>query len=127
MARIVHLAIKVDDLEAASRFYEEVFGFRHTETNSKRGHTSRHLTDGTFDLALVKYESETTTEADYAGPGPRLHHFGIAVDKTESFEEALRRHGCEILSKPGVLPIKFRAPGGVVAEISKAEDFPGVG
>ncbi len=126
MARIVHLAIKVDDLESASRFYQEVFGFTHTETTSRRGHTSCHLSDGTFDLALLKYESEATTEADYAGPGPRIHHFGIAVENTESFEEQLRRYGCEILSKPGVMPIKFRAPGGVVAEISRAEDFPGV-
>src|SRR5262249_18827301 len=28
MPRIVHIAIKVDDLEKATKFYEEVFGFR---------------------------------------------------------------------------------------------------
>jgi hypothetical protein len=31
--------------------------------------------------------------------------------------------GCEILSKPGVLPIKFRSPFGVVAEISPPNYF----
>jgi hypothetical protein len=30
----------------------------------------------------------------------------------------LAKFGCEIISAPGVIPIKFRAPGGTVAEIS---------
>ena len=29
----------------------------------------------------------------------------------------LAKFGCEIISDPGVIPIKFRAPGGTVAEI----------
>jgi hypothetical protein len=29
----------------------------------------------------------------------------------------LQKFGCEIISDPGVIPIKFRAPGGTVAEI----------
>ena len=28
MARIVHIAVKVDDLEKATEFYENTFGFR---------------------------------------------------------------------------------------------------
>src|SRR5438445_527305 len=32
MPRIVHIAIKVPDLEQATRFYEDVFGFRQTNT-----------------------------------------------------------------------------------------------
>ena len=53
MARIVHLAIKVDDIEKAAAFWEQVFGFRRSDVQKKRGHTSCHLTDGEFDLALV--------------------------------------------------------------------------
>jgi hypothetical protein len=29
----------------------------------------------------------------------------------------IRRFGCEIISDPGVIPVKFRAPGGTVLEI----------
>jgi len=32
MNRIVHLALKVENLEKATRFYEEVFGFKEVET-----------------------------------------------------------------------------------------------
>ena len=32
MARINHVALKVTDLEAATKFYENVFGFRQVKT-----------------------------------------------------------------------------------------------
>lgn len=126
MARIVHLAVKVEDLESAAEFYEKVFGFRRSSTVSKRGHTSCHMTDGSFDLALIKYDSEDVPEAGLAGPGPRLHHIGIAVDDVEQTQKKLTEYGCEILSQPGVMPIKFRSPDGVIAEVGPAEVYPGV-
>ena len=63
MPRIVHIAIKVDDLEKATKFYEDVFGFLQTGTGYARGHVSRHLTDGNIDLALMVYDSEDVEEA----------------------------------------------------------------
>jgi lactoylglutathione lyase len=53
MARINHVALKITDLEAATKFYENVFGFRQVKTGRSRGHISRHLTDGNIDLALM--------------------------------------------------------------------------
>jgi lactoylglutathione lyase len=126
MARIVHLAIKVDDIEKAAAFWEQVFGFRRSDVQKKRGHTSCHLTDGEFDLALVQYESEQTVEADWAGPGPRLHHLGFAVSDYAGKAQELENQGCTILSQPGVLPIKVRAPHGIVAEVGPATIYPGV-
>ena len=35
MNRIVHLALKVENLEKATRFYEEVFGFKEVEPMRK--------------------------------------------------------------------------------------------
>jgi lactoylglutathione lyase len=80
MARIVHIALKVDDLEKATEFYEKGFGFTEMETGQVRDHTSRHLTDGTIDLALIKYDSEDSAEARASGLGPCIHHFAIEVD-----------------------------------------------
>ncbi len=117
MARIVHIALKVDDLETTSQFYEKLFGFKPVETSKVRDHTSRHLSDGTIDLAIIKYDSEESAEARASGTGPCIHHFGIEVDDLEQTAEKLRTMGCEIISDPGVTPVKFRAPGGTVAEI----------
>ena len=115
--RIVHLAIKVEDLEAATRFYENVFGFKQVATGRNHQHISRHMTDGKFDLALMVYDSEDAYEAQLAGPGPRIHHWGIEVDDRDGFAEKIARHGGAILSKPESMTIKFRAPDGTHAEI----------
>jgi catechol 2,3-dioxygenase-like lactoylglutathione lyase family enzyme len=117
MPRIVHIALKVKDLDKASEFYEKVFGFVPTETAKVRDHTSRHLSDGEMDLALIRYDSEESAEARAAGEGPCIHHFAIEVDNTDKYVAQLGKFGCEIISDPGVIPVKFRAPGGTVAEI----------
>jgi len=117
MARINHIALKVTDLEAATRFYENVYGFRQVHTGRSRGHISRHLTDGYVDLALMLYDSEDDAEARLVGPGPAIHHFGIEVDDHEAFATKVQANGGVILSKPGEVPIKYRAPDGTVAEI----------
>jgi lactoylglutathione lyase len=117
MSRIVHIALKIDDLEKTTKFYEQVFGFKEVETSKVRDHTSRHLTDGTIDLALIKYDSEESAESLASGRGPCIHHFGIEVDDLKEAAAELARFGCDVVSDPGEIPIKFRAPGGTVAEI----------
>ena len=117
MARIVHLAIKVDNLDEATKFYEDVFGFRQLKTGRNGAHVSRHMTDGAIDLALMVYDSEDSPEAQLAGPGPRLHHWGIEVDDQTGYAEKIKAAGGTILSKPGTGALKFRAPDGTIAEV----------
>ena len=117
MARIVHIALKVDDLGKSTEFYEKVFGFKDMETAKVRDHTSRHLSDGTIDLALIKYDSEGSAESLASGTGPCIHHFAIEVDDFDKYLAGIGKYGCEIISDPGVVPVKFRAPGGTVTEI----------
>jgi lactoylglutathione lyase len=117
MARIVHIAIKVDDLEKTSQFYENVFGFKEMDTSKVRDHTSRHLSDGAIDLALIKYDREESSESLASGQGPCIHHFAIEVEDIDKYVAEIGKYGCEIISDPGVVPVKFRAPGGTVMEI----------
>jgi lactoylglutathione lyase len=119
-SRIVHVAIKVQDLEKATRFYENVFGFRQVKTARNGQHISRHMTDGETDLALMIYDSEDADEAQLAGPGPRIHHWGLEVADRAAFAEAITQQGGRILSKPEANALKFRAPDGTVAEIVSA-------
>jgi hypothetical protein len=37
--------------------------------------------------------------------------------------DTLRRRGCEVISGPGVVPIKFRIPGGTIAEFAPRGHF----
>ena len=123
MARIVHIALKVNDLDKSTTFYEEVFGFKQVKTMRNGEHVSRHMTDGAIDLALMKYDSEEAEEATLAGSGPRIHHWGIEVADRAAFAETIKEHGGQILSKPEANALKFRAPDGTVAEIVTAGSF----
>jgi len=81
MSRIVHLALKVEDLERTTEFYQKVFGFKEMNTEKVRDHTSRHLSDGVLDVALIKYDAGTASaESKAAGEGPCIHHFAVEVD-----------------------------------------------
>ncbi len=123
MARIVHIALKVDDLEKSRQFYQKVFGFRPVNITKTRDHTSCHLSDGAIDLALIKYDSEESAEARASGPGPCIHHFAIEVEDFDQAVAEIGKMGCEIISDAGVIPVKFRAPGGTVAEIVPKERY----
>jgi len=117
MPRINHVALKVTDLEAATRFYENVFGFRQVKTGRSRGHISRHLTDGYIDLALMVYDSEEDEEARLVGAGPAIHHFGIEVEDRGSFIAKIEANGGKLLSNPDSGTVVFRSPDGTIAEI----------
>lgn len=123
MPRINHIALKVDDLEAATRFYENVYGFRQVKTGRSRGHISRHLTDGYIDLALMVYDSEDDPEARLVGAGPAIHHFGIAVEDRQAILERITANGGVILSDPAAGTVKYRAPDGTISEIADPDRY----
>ena len=123
MARINHVALKVADLDQATRFYETVFGFRQVGTGRSRGHVSRHLTDGYVDLALMVYDSEEDEEAKLVGEGPAIHHFGIAVEDREDILAKIEAAGGTILSKRDAGTVKFRSPDGTIAEIAAPDRY----
>ena len=121
--KIDHLAIRVDDLEAAGEFYEGVLGFTDVRQGHTRDHYSRHLTDGRIDVALVQYDRDAASRESEVGGGPCIHHFGVSVDDVDAWTDRITALGCEIISKPGVVPVKFIAPGGVVMEFAPSGHF----
>lgn len=118
MSRIVHLSLKVDDIEKTGDFYKKMFNFQDAETKKTRDHTSRHMTDGEIDFTLIKYDAGTTSaESTASGDGPCIHHFAVEVEDLEQSTKDIQSFGCEVISDPGVIPVKFRDPGGTIAEL----------
>jgi catechol 2,3-dioxygenase-like lactoylglutathione lyase family enzyme len=114
--KITHLALKVVDADQAAKVFKDVFGFIETDRRRDGDHVSLHLTDGSFDLALVTFDSEhPDSMGGVVGEGPCIHHFGIDVDDTAKFSEELKQAGAEILTdptRPDAKTIKFTVPGG---------------
>jgi lactoylglutathione lyase len=105
-------------LRRDTEFYQKVFGFKEVETRKTRDHLSRHLTDGGYRFHAHQVRSgDAVRGAKASGDGPCIHHFAIEVDDLEKSTAELGKYGCEIISDPGVVPVKFRAPGGTVAEL----------
>src|SRR5262245_35705742 len=111
-------------MEEATAFYQKVYAFREVETRKTSDHISRHISDGKIDLTLMKYDVRTISrESMAAGAGPCIHRFAIEVDDVKVLTADLNKYGCEMISDPGVIPVKFRAPDGIVAEIVPAERY----
>ena len=51
------------------------------------------------------------------GAAPFYHHIAVEVDHLPAATKQVQRYGCAIISDPGVIPVKFRAPGGTVCEL----------
>ena len=122
MARIAHIAVKVEDIGRTSKLYRDVFGFAHTGTHitpagaaNEHTHTTQHLCDGSIDLALVYY-SEDHGEPN-ALPAEGIDHIGIADSDLAAAAERIKSNGGEVIGAPGVEPMKFRMPGGIIAEV----------
>jgi len=128
-AEIVHLALKVKNIDESLRFYSQIFGFKHTGTRRAgplKDHMSCWLTDGTVGFTLIQYDSEDAPEAKEAGVGPCIHHFGISVppEELDEYINSIKKAGCKIISPPGVNPMKFRTVDGVIAEVGTPDKFP---
>jgi lactoylglutathione lyase len=117
MTRIAHIAVKVDDLDAAAEFYENVFGFSSVGKSRSEDRARRGVSDGEINLTFLKYDDEESALATAAGQGPCIHHFAIEVDDVSKYVTRVREFGCEILSDPARPPVKFRVPGGPIVEI----------
>ena len=122
--RIAHIAVRVDDMKEARDFYEGVLGMTEVRSEHHREHFSCHLTDGHIDLSILQYDKGSKTkEALSAVKKPYIHHIVFKVDDLEKGIAELKERGYEIITDHGVIPVKFRAPGGTVAEIAPTGRF----
>lgn len=114
---VTHLAIKVMDLDKSVAYYRDVFGYEVINSLWHNGHVSCHLKGAGINLTLLKYDSEDSPEALYAGTGATIHHIGIESDDLEGTAAKLVAAGCTLLSEPTSTPVKYRAPDGTIAEL----------
>lgn len=119
---IAAITLFVEDLEAARRFYQEVFRLHvfHEDDNSavfRFGDTLVNLLRASEAPSLVAPDTVAPPEA-----GIRFQ-FTLGVEDVDSMADELRGRGVELLNGPmdrpwGVRTASFRDPGGHIWEIA---------
>src|SRR5262249_29361690 len=119
---IAHITLFVEDLEAAKRFYREVFelpvAFEDDDSAGfKFGETHVNLLKVSEAPELVDPASVATRDA-----GVRFQ-FTLFVDDVDAMRDQLRERGAGLLNGPvdrpwGIRTASFRDPGGHIWEIA---------
>ncbi len=110
-ARLVginHVALEVDDIDAALEFYGRLFGF---ELRGRHGSRMAFLDAGDQFLAL---------SAPRRQPPDRSRHFGLVVDDRDAVRAALERAGAEIVPGRG---LDFLDPWGNRVEVVQYDEI----
>jgi methylmalonyl-CoA/ethylmalonyl-CoA epimerase len=123
MAKLRHIAISVPDPEAAANFYQQAFGLERVGEGDHAGARVVYLSDGTVNLALLRYKTERSAGGDPDAFG--VHHFGFLVDDVGEAAKAVEAAGGTWLmgeesSNGGYYEIKYRDPDGVIFDITKS-------
>jgi methylmalonyl-CoA epimerase len=127
-ARIDHVGVAVEDLEAAIALYEGRFGLAlvHREVVEEQGVEAVLLDVGENHVELLApLGPETTVGRFLAKRGPGLHHVAYQVPDAEAALDALRAQGVTLLDEAPRTGIRGsrvafvhpRSSGGVLTEI----------
>jgi len=121
MAKLRHLAIVVNDLEASACFYEKIFEMKRAFEVKDR---AIYLTDGLMNLALLNYANTNRPGAQTADNRHGIHHFGFRVDDFKETEAALAAAGATYaydLGDPKGMNYerKWKDPEGILFDVSE--------
>lgn len=130
--RLDHIAIAVNNLEEALKFWQEQYGLANLgiEVVEEQGVRVAKLDIGNTHIELLEPLSPDTPVGKFiAQKGPGLHHICIGVDDIKSDLEHLASQGTKLIdSQPrigaGGAKIAFvhpKATGGVLLELSQPE------
>lgn len=123
-AQLRHFAICVRDLDASARFYGEVFGFERVGEETISIGSAVYLSDGTINLALLKFSGDAGAGVENAAEFVGSNHFGIQVDDLEAYGRRIEAAGGRFFfdigdERKGNFERKFKDPDGVVFDISR--------
>jgi catechol 2,3-dioxygenase-like lactoylglutathione lyase family enzyme len=127
MARIRHIALATQDVEATAKFYIDGLGLKEVGKVNSLTSEGVYLSDGHVNLAILKfkYDDPATTEGELRYTG--IHHFGVQIEnmdearaKIESAGAVHRPYpGTEAMEARGNVEVKFSGPDGVTVDLSE--------
>ena len=132
MARIKHIAIATQDVEATARFYVDVLGLEEVGKVDSPNASGYYLSDGHINLAILNFKNDQVAGPEYGTEYSGIHHIGFEVDSLDDMasrlESADARPREEINRALGIgmdgprhsnVEVKYSAPDGVIIDISE--------
>ena len=121
-AKLRHFALSVPAPQTAAAFSENALGMIRVGENDHSGAAAVYLTDGTVNLALLRYKTEEAAGGDPDKFG--VHHFGFIVEDVEAAQDEIEAAGGnwlmgEAKDTGAVYEIKYRDPDGVIFDINE--------
>ena len=112
MAKIRHIAIRSEDVEATAAFFQEVFGLQLVQ---RREHGPIDLSDGDVNITLLP-----TTMGGRTRPAG-FEHIGFSVEDGDATKQRLLEAGATELNPVALGGVyyesKFRLPEGLVIDV----------
>ena len=130
MARIRHIAIATQDLEATVRFYKEGLGLTEVGKTDSPLAQGYYLTDGYINLAVLQFRDDAAATTEGAPRYAGIHHFGLQVDDMEEARKQIEQAGATprpmgtamdatVEQRQANVEVKFLGPDGVTVDLSE--------
>ncbi len=128
MAKIKHIALSTRDPEKTAAFYKETLGLQEVGKVDSPLAEGYYLTDGSINVAILKFKSDEAADKPEGVNWVGLHHFGFKVEDLE--ETTARLEAAHADKRPQVnmampqstshrnFEVKYRGPDGVIFDIS---------
>jgi glyoxylase I family protein len=132
MAKIKHIAISTQDVEATARFYIEVFGLTVAGKVDSPGASGYYLSDGDLNLAILNFKNDDVAGRERGKGFSGIHHIGFQVESLSTISEKLAAAGSaprdDVNAALGVghgpraggnVEVKYSGPDGVMVDVSE--------
>jgi catechol 2,3-dioxygenase-like lactoylglutathione lyase family enzyme len=125
MAKLRHIALSVPDPDKAAEFYEKVFDLKRVGRTESVLASGVYLSDGTINIALLKYKTDEMAGVKEGKDWVGTHHFGFQVEDAEAVKEKIAEHGGTFfMDLPALKDTlyyeeKYRDPAGIIFDVSQ--------
>jgi glyoxylase I family protein len=132
MAKIKHIAISTQDVEATAKFYVDVFGLEVAGKVDSPGASGYYLTDGDLNLAILNFKNDTVAGVERGAGYSGIHHIGFQVESLSAISDKLASAGSaprdDVNQALGVghgprtggnVEVKYSGPDGVMLDVSE--------
>ena len=121
--KLRHLAISVPDPEKAAAFYMSAFGMEKVTSVKADMADGVYLTDGTINVALLRYKDDRPMGEGKTKDWFGVHHFGFWVDDVKESQKQIEAAGGkwfmgEMEGDNVFYELKFSDPNGTIFDIT---------